>query len=160
MKMKLFGLWLIYLSVWLMIAGTLEIQTVLVGALASLFVAFYTRKDNPIPLRLSVKTLPLWGRLAGHFLWDLLRSNVSLAKLLLSPKMKLNPQFLKKKQTLRSPFLQALYANSITLTPGTLTVLCEEEYLLIHCLTDEAANSLEHHQVEADYVALEGVRHG
>lgn len=160
MKNKLFGLWFIFLSAWLMIAGTLDIQTVLVGAVVSFFVALYTQKDDPIPLRLTLKTLPIWARLARHFLWDLVVSNVMLARLLLSPKMKLNPRFIKIQQPLQDPILQTLYANSITLTPGTLTVLCEDDYLLIHCLTDEAVESLIEHKVRADFIALEEGQHG
>ncbi len=155
MLRKTFMLWLIFLSVWLMIAGTLRLDTVVVGAGVSFLLVLYVRKDDPIPVVFSFKTLRYWGVIIITFMKDLVVANVALAKLLLSPKMKLQPQFVKKPQTLKDPFHQVMYANGITLTPGTLTVLCDEESLLIHCLTDEAAKAILDHPVEAAYRALE-----
>ncbi|MBU1535998.1 Na+/H+ antiporter subunit E, partial [Myxococcota bacterium] len=49
-----------------------------------------------------------------------------------SPKLNINPGIVKVKTTLKSPMGRLLLANSITLTPGTLTVEIEGEYLFIH----------------------------
>ena len=155
MLRKSLMLWLIYLSVWLMIAGTLRLETVLVGATVTFLLVLYTRKEDPIPVVFTFKTLPYWGVIMLTFIKDLVLANWALAKLLLSPKMILQPQFIKKPQTLKVPFHQVMYANGITLTPGTLTVFCTNQELVVHCLTDDAAKAILAHPVEEAFQALE-----
>ena len=54
------------------------------------------------------------------------------------------------------PFVVATYANSITLTPGTVTVLVEDKRMLIHCLAAEAEEGLVEGSMERHCKQLEG----
>lgn len=155
---KLIFLW----TFWLVLAGQIDMQTVLIGLAMSILVVLYTKdltfkdKEN---LPFSFKTLFLWLKLAGHFSRDLVLSNIAIAKLVLSYKMKINPRFVRKPQKLNKVIHQTLYSNSITLTPGTLTVLSTPDFLYIHALTKEAYDDIKDHQIEKDFLALEGKRH-
>lgn len=152
---KLSLLWLF----WLILARRLDIQTLTIGFAMSFLVLLYTKDlsfkgNETLPFRW--KTLFLWLKLLGHFARDLVLSNISVAKLLLSRKMNIKPTFVRKPQKLNQVIHQTLYSNAITLTPGTLTVLSTPDFLYIHALTQEAYNEILDHQIEKDFLALEG----
>lgn len=152
---KLSLLWLF----WLILARRLDIQTLTIGFAMSFLVLLYTKDlsfkgNETLPFRW--KTLFLWLKLLGHFARDLVLSNISVAKLLLSRKMNIKPTFVRKPQKLNQVIHQTLYSNAITLTPGTLTVLSTPDFLYIHALTQEANNEILDHQIEKDFLALEG----
>lgn len=155
---KLIFLWLF----WLILARRLDIQTLTIGLAMSFLVLLYTqdlsfKEGETLPFKW--KTLFLWLKLVGHFSRDLILSNIAVAKLVLSPKMKIKPTFVKKPQKLDQVIHQTLYSNAITLTPGTLTVLSTPEFLYIHALTQEAFDDIVDHQIEKDFLALEGKNH-
>ena len=90
-------------------------------------------------------TLDLIPSMLRYWLWlakEIVRANLSVARIILSPSLPISPTMV----TIRSPvsgFIgQATLANSITLTPGTLTVDAHEGELRVHCLTFEGAEEL------------------
>ena len=74
--------------------------------------------------------------------WQVLLSSLQLAKIILSPKMNLDPSLVRFKLTLPSNTARATLANSITLTPGTVTIDSVDNEFLIHCLNEEAASTI------------------
>ncbi len=70
------------------------------------------------------------------FVWELIKANVDVARRALSPKLPINPGIVKIKTDLTSEYAQSALANSITLTPGTITLDIAEEkgntYYYIH----------------------------
>jgi multicomponent Na+:H+ antiporter subunit E len=62
----------------------------------------------------------------------LIKSNLDVARRIISPKLPINPGIVKVKTKLKSPLGRAILANSITLTPGTLTVEMRDQYFYIH----------------------------
>ena len=67
-----------------------------------------------------------------YFLKELVRSNLRLANVVLSPSLPLNPGIVKVRTRLTSRMGRLLLASSITLTPGTLTVALQGEWLYVH----------------------------
>ncbi|MFC7095816.1 Na+/H+ antiporter subunit E [Halobaculum marinum] len=70
------------------------------------------------------------------------RANVSLARVLLDPDLPIEPEVVRVPGP-EGPFGQALLANSITLTPGTLTLDIVDDELVVHTLTPESRADLE-----------------
>lgn len=66
------------------------------------------------------------------FAWELLKSNLDVARRVLSPGLPINSGIVEVKTKLTSPMGRMILANSITLTPGTLTVDIESDSLYIH----------------------------
>jgi len=66
------------------------------------------------------------------FLKELIKSNLDVAYRVLSPKLPINPGIVKVKTKLKSDIGRTVLANSITLTPGTLSVEQKDEYIYIH----------------------------
>ncbi len=74
------------------------------------------------------------------FMWELLKSNIDVALRVISPRLPINPGIVKVKTRLKSPLGRAFLANSITLTPGTLTVEMKDEYFYIHWIDVTSEN--------------------
>jgi len=68
------------------------------------------------------------------FIVALVKANFQVAKIVISPKLLVNPGIVKFKTNLKSDFAKMVLANSITLTPGTLTVDLVEDEFYIHWL--------------------------
>jgi multicomponent Na+:H+ antiporter subunit E len=93
--------------------------------------------------RILVRGIPYAAWLA----WQVIASNIDVARRVwsLKPRKKINPQFVTISYTLHSDLATAIYANSITLTPGTVTVRVDTQkrILMVHALTDETAAGLQ-----------------
>jgi len=128
---------------WVLLNGTLAPQTLLVGIVAALaIVVFYTdgmsflSAYKPVP-RSFVATI----QFLGYFLKELVRSNIALARIVLSPALPIKPGIVKVRTKLTSPMGRLLLANSITLTPGTLSVELDGDWLYVHWVTVEGTDS-------------------
>ncbi len=122
--MLLFGMWLI-------LTANFQIANVLIGAAVSFSIALLYLK---LFTHNSFEFIsPFW---LGVYLWVLLKnlivSNLRITKRTLSKDMKLSPAIVAVKTNLDSDWKKLLLANSITLTPGTLTLDIKDDMLFIH----------------------------
>ncbi|MCM8773532.1 MAG: Na+/H+ antiporter subunit E [Candidatus Omnitrophica bacterium] len=122
--------------VWLLLTGSLDWQHLITGLIVSGFVAYltgelFTQRPNlffhPQRYFWFLYYIPV-------FLWECFKSNIDVALRVIHPNKPLNPGIIRVKTTLRSDTALTFLANSITLTPGTLTVDIDKEngYLYIH----------------------------
>jgi multicomponent Na+:H+ antiporter subunit E len=84
-------------------------------------------------------------RFPRYWLWlcvEVVRSNLTVARLILSPRLDLRPCLVTVDAVALDEFGRALLGNSITLTPGTLTLGDDAGRLHVHCLTPEGAEAL------------------
>jgi len=75
-------------------------------------------------------------------LWEIARANVQVARVILAPDLPIRPQLLRVRATQKSELGNAIFANSITLTPGTVSLDVRGGVILVHALTDESAAGL------------------
>ncbi len=97
-------------------------------------------------------------QLATYWPWLLLeiaKSNMDVAKIILSRKMNIDPVMIRLKSGQETEMGQVIYGNSITLTPGTITVDIEDGELLVHALTQAGADGLEEGEMDRRITALE-----
>lgn len=84
-------------------------------------------------------------RLPGYWLWllgEIIRSSLTVARIVLSPSLPSSPVVVKLKLKPTTDMTQVILGNSITLSPGTVTIDIFEEDLLVHCITREGAEDL------------------
>ena len=84
-------------------------------------------------------------RLVNFWLWlggEIVRSSISVARIVLSPRLAIQPSVVRLPVQHLEPVDQALLGNSITLTPGTLTLDVDEGTLLVHALDADGAKSV------------------
>ncbi|MDR3394074.1 MAG: Na+/H+ antiporter subunit E [Parasulfuritortus sp.] len=120
--------------VWLLLTGSLAIQELVAGVLVTLAVTLiaYPRSGILGGVRWSF-ALP-WYILV--YLWvftlALFKSNFDVARRVLTPSLPIRPGIVQVRTNLTSALGRMLLANSITLTPGTLTIDVENDLLTIH----------------------------
>lgn len=86
-----------------------------------------------------LRLVPLMLIYTPRLLRRIIRSNIEVASIVLSPKMPLTPRLRRVVTTQETPLAQTIYANSVTLTPGSLTVEVEDGAIIVHTLTEENA---------------------
>ncbi|QTR55156.1 Na+/H+ antiporter subunit E [Thiothrix unzii] len=122
---------------WLMLSGKLDTDVLIVGAVASLIIALLYRDGLSFftEFRFTPQAIVAGFRYYGYFLQELFKSNLKMAAIVLSPSLPITPGIVKVRTRLKSRMGRLMLANSITLTPGTLTVEMAGEWLYIHCVT-------------------------
>lgn len=157
-----FGSTLILFIFWVAISGTLKWPQLVVGMAAAIFVTYFNRKllitaaESP---PLSLITL-LW--LTGYFivlLIDIIKANFQVAWIVLHPRMPIEPNLVPLEVDLDRVAGRVLLANSITLTPGTLTILADEKKFLVHALTFKSGEDLKHWPLIRRLKQMEGGNH-
>jgi len=84
-------------------------------------------------------------RLFRFWLWlgrEIVRSSLQVTRVVLSPKLPINPTVTEFDSSCSRPLDLAILGNSITLTPGTLTVRIDKRHFLVHALTEEGASDV------------------
>lgn len=135
--MKSIYFWtLLLFALWLVLSASLHIQNIIVGlgvsyAIALLYVKMF--KDET-----SYSFSPYWFMVYfGILLKNLVKSNLQINKRILSKEMKISEAIVAVKTDLDSDWKKLLLANSITLTPGTLTLDIKGDTLFIHTIEYE-----------------------
>lgn len=90
-------------------------------------------------------------------LWEVVKSNLDVARVILDPKLPIEPRMMRVRASQQSPLGKVIYANSITLTPGTVTVDVDEadSTMLVHALTSVAYQGLLTGEMDRRVRALE-----
>jgi multicomponent Na+:H+ antiporter subunit E len=133
-------------GVWLALVGTLNWQELLMGGVLSAIVAaFGWRYFSQVGFsHLSLKKLLYLIAYIPVFFWAMIKANFDVAYRVIHPRMPISPGIVVIKTDLKSDSGKLALANSITLTPGTLTMDVEGDSMLIHWInvkstdTDEA----------------------
>ncbi len=127
---------------WLVLNASLQIDVLVVGTvvsalLAGLFYKIAVFGDIKLTPS-SVIAIISWFII---FVIELIKSNIDVFLRVISPKLRINPGIVEVKTTLKSPLGRLILANSITLTPGTLTVDIIDDILFIHWI-DVTSNDI------------------
>lgn len=87
--------------------------------------------------------------------WQVLLANLRVLRVIWTPKLPIDPRLVEVPCTLETGTARALYANSITLTPGTVTVSLQADQLLVHALTPHDAEGVQDGSMHARIKRLE-----
>ena len=101
-------------------------------------------------LRFAPRLLLYWGWL----LKQVFASSVTVARVVLSPSLPISPRTIEIDTGTDDPIAQTVYANSITLTPGTLALDVHEGEIKVHSLTQDAADDLMSGEMERRVLSL------
>lgn len=119
---------------WLMLNGSLSPATLLTGVIVAGVIAVLFARDlsflsgfNMTPAGIGAAVLFI-----GYFLKELVKANLALATLVLTPSLPISPAIVKVRTKLTDPVGRLLLANAITRTPGTLTCEIEGDHLYVH----------------------------
>ena len=134
------ALGLVLLAVWLLWSGHYGAFLVGVGVASTGFVVLVGRRmgvvdREGVPAGLTLRAAAYVPWLA----WELIKANLDVARRILHPRLPIRPHLIRVEAGQRTDLGRVIYANSITLTPGTVSVDMEGGSITVHALTDEAA---------------------
>lgn len=135
---------------WLMISGDFGILNLALGIASSLLVlAISSRMDmvdqESQPIHLTPRLPMYWGWLVVR----IIKSNLDVTRCIWTPGMTISPNLVGLKLSQETALGKVIYANSITLTPGTVTMNVEGDVILVHALSRTDSETLQ--QGEMDY---------
>ena len=145
------------LAVWVLLSGYIQPLLLGLGAASCLAVAWLKvradrRDGDPVPFALHVHRLPgflLW------LSWEIIKSNVDVSRRILSPSLPIAPAVRWLPANQRTELTRVIYADSITLTPGTLSIDLEDAAVEVHALNEESLDTLERGEMDARVCRLD-----
>ncbi|SHH62939.1 Na+/H+ antiporter subunit E [Clostridium grantii] len=149
---------LIYSIFWIILSEKFTMESVIVGIIVGSII-LVLNSDKYLKNKLSGKKVRKNFICLCQYVFILLKeivlANISVAMIVLNPKSNVNPCVTVYKTKLKSDFCRTILANSITLTPGTITVKINGDELTIHCLKEEYIISLENLKFEKILLKVE-----
>lgn len=144
------------LVVWLLLSGHFDSTLIGYGVLSCLgivaLMAHLGILDNEaLPTHLGFRVLAYLPWL----LKEIVLSNLAVAKVILDPKLPIHPRILRVAGSQKTDVGRVFYANSITLTPGTITLDVRDGKFLVHALTSDSAAGLESGEMDRRVSHLE-----
>ncbi len=143
---------------WIIITGSLRFQELLVGALVAFLLTWFNhdlffRQDERSVL--DLRTLILYLRYTFHLIIAIVLANFQVAFIVLNPRMPISPGIIRFSRPYKKSLNKVILANSITLTPGTLTVLVEGEDFVVHALTRKNAGEVVEWELAKELAEIE-----
>lgn len=140
---KFFFTWLILFVLWMAFTTSLEVAELITGVFISFVISLLTYKlFTNIGFRiLSPKKIFYILKYVFVFTIELIKANLEVARIVINPKLPINPGIVQVETKLKSDFAKMVLANSITLTPGTLTVDIIGNNFFIHWLYVKGTDS-------------------
>lgn len=127
--------------VWLLLVATVEPAHLLLAAVLALVLPMAAQRLQPGQARMQRPLVA--ARLGLRVLWDIVVSNIEVARRILGREASIHPGFVQVPLDITNPYGIATLAGIITMTPGTLSSELSEDrrHLLVHCfhLEDAAA---------------------
>lgn len=118
---------------WLSLSWGWDVQHLITGIVCVFFLGIIWKEFLPRSY-LPLSAFPLLALYLLTLAWEVLKANFEVALIVLSPRLPIKPAFVCARVPVSSPVGQVALANSITLTPGTLTVDVANDAFLIHVL--------------------------
>jgi multicomponent Na+:H+ antiporter subunit E len=133
--------------VWLLWSGHYTLEKSLIagfGLLSCLAVVALSRRMASSSRYRPRRTLgPRTLLYLPWLLWQIVKANIQVARIILDPRLPISPRVIRVKTSQRGERAQVLYANSITLTPGTISLDVSLDTITVHALTEGIARDLE-----------------
>ena len=130
---------------WIILTGSFDWQQLFIGVLFSFLITTYWGHFMLSDIQAFLVTRKNILKLFHYFyrfLIEMVLANIDVAKIVLSPKMPIEPTFICIRLKPKKKISRVLYANTITLTPGTISVYMVDDELVIHALTSDAAHNV------------------
>lgn len=154
-------MFLVCMALWFIFNERVTVELLVIGLLASALVDLFCIRILGMRYKGSLKKLL---HLAGgvlKYIWRLLveifKANASVIRLIVSPTLEVEPEIHYFRTRLKSDEARVLLANSITLTPGTITCMLEDDRLCVHALDKSLAEGIENTDFEKDLLKLEEI---
>jgi multicomponent Na+:H+ antiporter subunit E len=148
----------IMFAFWILISGEFSFILILSGVFSSLLVAYMSHDllTGKGDIKLGLTRTIRFIRYLPWLLWQIVLANLDLVYRTLHPKMPISPRIINFKNNFKTDLGMVTLANSITLTPGTVTIDVNENEFIVHAIAEETAQSLISGEMQARVKKIEG----
>lgn len=153
---RVIGLLVVWYGVWLAMSGhytplllSLGLVSVIGVALLARWMRLVDREGAPFQILAGLVPYIPW------LVVEVFKSNIAVARVILSPRLPISPRVVDFHGHQQTDLGRFIYANSITLTPGTITVRLDSDGFRIHALTKEALDGTEEGEMDRRVCRLE-----
>ena len=143
--------------VWLLFSGYYTVFILSLGAISVVATVYIVlrmetldHESHPVHLTWSVFSYIPW------LILEIIKANLDVAKRVISGGSSIDPAVLEVKSTQKTELGQVIFANSITLTPGTTTMRIEDDTLLVHTVAREVGEDLLEGDMDRRVTRMEG----
>lgn len=154
---QLTGLSIVLLVSWVLWSGIYKPLLIGLGVFSCILSLWLAQRmgffRHAMPLRSLLRLPALWWWL----LREVVKSSLEVARVVLSPSLRIEPQLVEFKTSEKTDAGKVILGNSITLSPGTVTIDLDGDCLLVHCLTANSAAGLRSREAERRTARL-GIR--
>lgn len=143
---------------WMLLSGEFHFILIFSGIVSSLFVAYISHDllIGKVDIRPGTKKAFRFLRYLPWLLKQVAIANIDLVYRTLHPKMPIDPQIIRFDTALKSDIGIAILANSITLTPGTVTIAANEEgQFIVHAIAKKPAEDILSGEMQARVMRIE-----
>ncbi len=147
------------MALWLLWSGMFEPLMLAFGLASCIFAALITSKLQVVDSR--ERPLLIFARMIGYIpwiAWEVVKSNIDVAKRIWQPQMDISPTIVTVKATQETALGLVIHANSITMTPGTLSIDVEPGLIEVHALSADSIADLHNGEMDRRVSKLEGNR--
>ena len=142
---------------WLLLSGIYQPLIISFGIASSLLVAWIAHRMDVIdhegfPIHLGAKAVSYWPWL----IWEIIKANIDVAAIIIKPKLPITPTMFNSPASQKTEVGQVTYANSITLTPGTISVGVADGMVEVHALTSQSADDVMTGRMDKRVSQMEG----
>lgn len=142
---------------WLLLSGVFTPFLIGAGAGSAIAVVWFARRMDLV----DVESFPLvmWHTTFRYWPWllkEIVKSGWNVTCIVLAPALPVSPTLVRFRPGQRTPVGLVTHANSITLTPGTITIEATPDEFLVHGLTREGALGCVDSEMDRRVTALEG----
>lgn len=144
---------LLFFLAWLIFNGRITLEIVIFGVVISAAVFVFICKFMGYSLEKEknlYKKMPKICKYVALLVFEIIKSNLAVCRMILSAREITEPAIVHIHTKLKKESLKVMLANSITLTPGTITVSLKDQSLLVHCLDKSLAEGME----DSDFVKM------
>ena len=139
---------LIYFALWVIFNGRITAEIIIAGIFLSILLDLFVKHIMQIrfPGATFWKCLKLFPDAVFYaivLLVEIIKANITITRLVLAPNINVEPCLVRFRTPLKTTAARVALANSITLTPGTITVSLDGDEFLVHALNRDIAVGLE-----------------
>lgn len=137
---------LLFFLVWVIFNGRLTVEIALFGVAVAVAVFAFLCRFMDYSIRKErnfYKKMPAFFQYLYHLIREIITANLTVSRMILTRKEEMEPVIVHVHTNLRTETARVILANSITLTPGTITVSLTGQELLVHCLDKSLSEGME-----------------
>lgn len=145
-------------SFWILLSGEFTFILITSGIVASLIVAYLSHDIfiGKADIKSETGRVFRFFRYLPWLLWQIILCNLEIAYLVLNPKPLVDPQLVRFKPDAKTDLGIVTLANSITLTPGTVTVKANREEFVVHAIWQKSAEGIINGEMQQRVKEIEG----